>query len=321
MAAKLLEGSPIAQAIQEKLRLEIQDLKGAGISPHLFSILAGENPGALVYMRQQKKEAEALGIAYDCRPLPGTATEADIFRTVDDLNRDPSATGILLLVPLPKGVDARAVQMRIAPEKDVEGMNPAQMGRLVYGGQRIAPCTAMAAVELLRSSGVDLAGKEVTIVSHSEIIGKPVALLLLQSPDRSPTVTITHVATRDLAFHTRRADIVITAVGVRPNFISADMLKEGSIVIDVATIRVDEVDAQGKPVYEKEADGSIKVSKKTGEPIVRKKIVGDVAFEAALQKCSFISPVPGGVGPLTVTMLLKNTVEAAKAQAGRRAAC
>ena len=203
-------------------------------------------------------------------------------------------------MPVPQGIDARKVQMSIAPSKDVEGMNPQNMGMLVYGNPRVAPCTALGAMELLKSSGVELKGKEVTVVGHSEIVGKPVTLMLLASLMESATPTVCHIATRDLASHTRKADILIVAVG-KAGLIKGDMIKEGAIVIDIGINRVPVLDEKGQAVLNEK-----------GKP--RKKTVGDVVFEEAAEKASSISPVPGGVGPLTVTMLLRNTVECAKMQ-------
>ena len=238
---------------------------------------------------------------------------------------DPAVSGVLLLMPMPKQIDARAIQVAIDPSKDVEGMGPVNMGRLFYGGGLVAPCTAVAAVELLRSACPDLAGKEVVVVGHSEIVGKPIAMILLQSLDASPTVTVCHVATRDLAEHTRRAEVLFVATGVPqarwlgyrrrrkagenpplPDLsplIRADMIRDGAIVIDVAINRIPRgFDENGEPLKNEKGKTAMKTA-------------GDVDFEAAKEKVAAITPVPGGVGPVTVAMLLKNTIACAKAMA------
>ena len=214
------------------------------------------------------------------------------------MNNDHSVTGVILQMPLPDGIDAKKVQTLIAPHKDVEGMNPANMGELVYGNTKLAPCTAMAAVELVKSVGVEIRGKEATIVGRSAIVGKPVSLLLL---DLSATPTVCHSGTKDLSAQTRKADILIAAVG-KAEMIKGNMIKPGAIVIDVGINRVKELDAQGNPVMNP-----------NGKP--KMKTVGDVEFATAREVASYITPVPGGVGPVTVVMLLRNTVEALKMKA------
>ncbi len=299
MTAKLLDGEVLAGKIKEGLKREIEELKGRGISPSLTAVQVGENPASRVYIRHQKKSCEEIGIAYRLQELSGEATEDELLQLIEKLDSEARVTGIILQMPLPSQINARRVQATISPAKDVEGMNPANMGMLVYGQAKVAPCTALGARELLRSSGVDLKGKEVTIVGHSEIVGKPLALMLLQSLNASPTPTICHIATRDLAAHTRRADILMVAAG-KAGLIKGDMIKEGAIVIDIGINRIPVLDEQGNPVLNEK-----------GKP--KKKTVGDVVFEEAAGKASYISPVPGGVGPLTTAMLLKNTVECAKA--------
>jgi methylenetetrahydrofolate dehydrogenase (NADP+)/methenyltetrahydrofolate cyclohydrolase len=301
MTAKLLEGKPIAEKIKENLKKEIEELKGKGIIPALAAVQVGENPASAVYIRNQKKNCEEMGVEYQLHSLPESTGEEELLDFIGKLNKDEKVTGIILQMPVPQGIDARKVQMTIAPSKDVEGMNPENMGMLVYGNSQVAPCTALGAMELLKSSGVELKGKEVTVVGHSEIVGKPLTLMLLASLMESATPTVCHIATRDLASHTRKADILIVAVG-KAGLIKGDMIKEGAIVIDIGINRVPVLDEQGKPVLNEK-----------GKP--RKKTVGDVVFEEAVEKTSYISPVPGGVGPLTVVMLLKNTVECAKLQA------
>jgi len=324
VAATIIDGQAIADQLKEQVARDAAALTEAGKTPRLVAVQVGENPASKVYTNMQAKQCESVGIEYDLQNLPDDITEDQLVARIDELNGAPSVSGVILQMPLPAGLDARAIQVAIAPDKDVEGMGTTNMGRLFYGGEGCAPCTAVAAVELLMHTCDDLAGKEVVIVGHSEIVGKPIAMLLLQSLRESPTVTVCHIATRDLAFHTKRADVLFVAAGVSqakwrgaraqakktgedlvvPDLsplISADMVKEGAIVIDVAINRIPKgVDEAGQPL--KNDKGRIAI-----------KTVGDVDFDGAKEKASAITPVPGGVGPLTVVMLLKNTVACAKA--------
>ncbi|MCK4326225.1 bifunctional 5,10-methylenetetrahydrofolate dehydrogenase/5,10-methenyltetrahydrofolate cyclohydrolase, partial [bacterium] len=285
MAAKLLDGEALAGKIKEGLKKEIEELKGRGIIPSLAAVQVGENPASRVYIRNQRKSTEEMGIDYQLHELPDTTSEEKLLQFIEKLNEDSKVTGIILQMPVPQQINARKVQMSISPSKDVEGMNPVSMGMLVYGQAKVAPCTARGAMELLRSSGVELKGKEVTVVGHSEIVGKPITLMLLESLMESPTPTVCHIATKDLAGHTKKADILIVAVG-KAGLIKGDMIKEGAIVIDIGINRVPVLDEKGNPVLNEK-----------GKP--KKKTVGDVVFEEAVQRVSYISPVPGGVGPLT----------------------
>lgn len=300
VTAKLLDGEALAGKIKEGLKKEIEELKRKGITPSLAAVQVGENPASRVYIRNQRKSTEEVGIDYQLHELVETTSEEELLRFIEELNWDSKVTGVILQMPVPGQINARRAQMTISPSKDVEGMNPVNMGMLVYGQAKVAPCTARGAMELLRSSGVELKGKEVTVVGHSEIVGKPITLMLLESLMESPTPTVCHIATKDLAQHTKRADILIVAVG-KAGLIKGDMVKEGAIVIDIGINRVPLLDEKGNPVLNEK-----------GKP--KKKTVGDVVFEEAAEKASYISPVPGGVGPLTTAMLLKNTVECAKAQ-------
>lgn len=300
MSAKLLDGEALAARIKAELKAEIAKLNKSGTNPHLVAIQVGENPASRVYIKQQQKSCEEMGITYELKELSEDTSFEDLIYTIEELNKEKKVTGIILQMPLPGHLDARSIQIRIAPEKDVEGLHPENMGMLVYGNPRLAPPTALGAMELLKSSGVELKGKEVTVVGHSEIVGKPIALLLLQSQLESATPTVCHIATRNLTFHTKRADVLIVAVG-KPGLISAEMIKPGAIVIDIGINRVPVLDENGNPVLDEK-----------GKP--KKKTVGDVDFDAAKEICSYISPVPGGVGPLTVTMLIKNTVTCAQLQ-------
>ena len=306
MSAKLLEGKPIADEIRARVQAGVEELKAKGKTPKLVAILAGENPGAKFYAGAQEKACAAVGIEYDLEQLPADITQADLEEAIAGLNADESVHGLLLLMPLPKGLDGAKAQALIDPRKDVDGVSPANLGRLVLGQPRLAPCTAMSVIELVRASGVDVYGKEVVVVGSSEIVGKPAALLLVDKyittdadgkTDKlaGATVTVCHIGTSergDLGAHTRRADILVTAVGVKPGLISGDMVKAGAIVIDVATIRVKDAETGKTKTY------------------------GDVDFEGASEKAAAITPVPGGVGVVTTALLLRNTLEAAKWQVG-----
>jgi len=301
VAAKIIDGESLAAKFKEDIRREVEQLKKrCKIVPLLTAIQVGENPASAVYVKSQRKSCEEVGINYQLHELPEATSQDELLKFVQKLNTDDKVTGIILEMPLPQQINPRRVQMAITPMKDVEGMNPSNMGMLVYGSPRLAPCTALAAMELLKSTGVDIKGKEVTVVGHSEIVGKPITLFLLSSLLESATPTVCHIATRDLASHTRNAEILIVAVG-KAALIKGDMIKDGAIVIDVGINRVPVLDEKGEPVVDREGKRKIKT-------------VGDVVFEEAVEKASYITPVPGGVGPLTVVMLLRNTVTAYKWQ-------
>jgi len=325
MAATIIDGKAVGGEIRRQVADEVAELKNAGRATHLVAIQVGENPASKIYTNMQAKSCDSVGIEYDLLNLPEDMSPDDLLAKVDELNKDDKVTGMILQMPVPPQIDARKVQVTIRPDKDIEGMHPQNMGQLFYGGGLVAPCTPMAAVELLRRTCDDLAGKETVIVGHSEIVGKPIAAILLQSLDASPTVTVCHVATRDLAFHTRRAEVLFVATGVPqarwlgyrrrkkagedvplPDLsplISADMLAEGAIVIDVAINRIPKgFDENGEPVKNEKGRNAMRT-------------VGDVDFDAAVEKVGAITPVPGGVGPVTVAMLLKNAAACAKAMA------
>ncbi len=302
----LLEGKPIAEAIRAQVKAEVEALKAEGVAPRLVAMLAGDNPGAKFYAGAQQRACEEVGIAYQLDQPPAETTQAELAAVIQALNADASVHGVILLMPVPKGINGQDLQAIIDPRKDVDGISPANLGRVVLGQPRLAPCTAMSVIELLRSTGVDCYGKEAVVIGSSEIVGKPVALLLMDKyittdaegkTDKlaGATVTVCHIGTSqrgDLAAHTSRADILVTAVGVKPGLITGEMLKPGSIVIDVATIRVRD-EATGKTAT-----------------------YGDVDFEGAKDKVALITPVPGGVGVVTTALLLRNTVTAAKWQLG-----
>ncbi len=288
MAAELIEGDAIAESIKAEAQARIEEF---GLTPRLVGILATDNPGAKFYAKSQKKACAEVGIEYELRELDPESEQADLVREVGVANEDPDVSGIILLMPVPDSVDARQVQTTILPDKDVEGVHPANIGKLFYGDFGLAPCTPHAVIAMLESAEVDLAGKETVVVGHSEIVGKPTVVMLLESLMESPTVTCCHIATRELAFHTRRAEVLIVAAG-KAGLVSGEMVREGAVIIDVGINRV-KVEEDGK--------------KKT-------RIVGDVEFEAAKEKASLITPVPGGVGLVTTAMLLRNTVECARRQ-------
>jgi len=282
--AQLIDGKAVARRVKEEVKKEIVELEEKHkSSPLLLAVQVGENPASAAYLKSQKKGCENVGINYQVQQLPQEVSEKELIQFIKEKNQDSKITGIILQMPLPEQIDAGKVQEAIDPLKDVEGVNPQNMGLLMYGWPGLVPCTALAVMELIESTGTSIKGKQVTLVGHSSLVGKPLALLLLSSPFDSATTTVCHIATRDLDAHTRRAEILIVAVG-KPGLITADMIKEGAIVIDVGINRV-----EGK-------------------------IVGDVVFEEAIEKASLITPVPGGVGPVTTAMLLKNTIEAWKIQ-------
>ncbi len=319
MTATLLDGEALARQMRLATADRVRHLRAVGITPHLVAVQLGDPPASRIYVRKQAHSCREVGIDYDLLQLPPETSQNTLIGEIHRLNQAVEVTGIIVQLPLPAHIDPRAVQNALSPVKDVEGIHTANYGRLFGGTGHVAPCTAMAAVELLRSTGQDLAGAEAIVVGHSEIVGKPIAMLLLQSPDRAPTVTVCHVATRDLKAHTRRADVLVVATGVRQSrwqrwksqrvhreappdlapLISAEMVKPGAIVVDVAINRIPEsLDAAGEPARDAE-----------GKP--RMVTVGDVDFQAVRQVAGAITPVPGGVGPVTVQMLLRNTVACA----------
>ena len=278
--AKLLEGKVIAESIKEQIKIDAALLK---VKPVLASVLVGDNAGALSYVKSQTKVAEALGIEYKLHQLPVDISEESLIEVIKKLNNDRSVNGIIIQMPLPGQIDYKKISQNISPDKDIEGMHPANIGKIVFGKAKLVPCTAAAAMELINASGVDLYGREVVIVGHSEIVGKPLALLLLE---KFATVTVCHIGTSKagkLEEHVKRAEVLIVAVG-KAGLIKGEWVKEGAVVIDVGINRVGD------------------------------KIVGDVEFESAEKRASYITPVPGGVGPLTVTMLMRNLIEAVKIQ-------
>ncbi|MFH1684528.1 MAG: bifunctional methylenetetrahydrofolate dehydrogenase/methenyltetrahydrofolate cyclohydrolase FolD [Candidatus Margulisiibacteriota bacterium] len=278
--AQIIDGKAIAMKIREGIGEEIKKLKELkGIVPKLCVVLVGDDPASQVYVRAKEKACAAAGMISDTRRLPSTTRQKELIDAVKSLNSDKSIHGILVQLPLPKGLDPIAALNEISPEKDVDGLHPLNMGKLLRGEEPLfLPCTAYGVMELILSTGNEVKGKEAVVVGRSNIVGKPVALLLLQ---QHATVTICHSRTSDLGEVTRRADILVASVG-SPGIIHGDMVKKGSVVIDVGVNRVGD------------------------------KLVGDVDFADAREKAAYITPVPGGVGPMTIAMLLKNTLLAAK---------
>lgn len=294
MAAKIIDGNKIAETIRGELATEIEKLKNEhGVTPGLATVLVGENPASEVYVRMKNKAAHAIGIFSEQHNLPADVPEEELLKLVEDLNLNDKIHGILVQLPLPDHIDEHKILNTILPEKDVDGFHPVNMGKLLIGEKGFRPCTPYGVQKMLVYSGIKIEGAKVVVVGRSNIVGKPIANMLLQKQDEAnATVTVCHSRTKDLPSVTREADILIAAMG-RPEFITADMVGEGAVVIDVGVNRVDDS------------------SKKRGY-----KLVGDVKFDEVSKKCKAISPVPGGVGPMTITMLLYNTVESAKNKLG-----
>jgi methylenetetrahydrofolate dehydrogenase (NADP+)/methenyltetrahydrofolate cyclohydrolase len=293
MAAQIIDGKKIAAAMREELKARIANLKEKGIVPGLGVILVGDDPSSVSYVTGKERACEEMGIYSENNRLDADTPQKRLISLVAKMNKDRKINGILVQLPLPKGLNESEVLEAIDTAKDVDGFHPTNVGRMVVGERAFLPCTPHGVIQLLIRSGVKIEGAEVVIVGRSNIVGKPLANMLIQkSATGNATVTVCHTRTMDLAEHTRRADIVIAAAG-RPNTITADMIKEGAVVIDVGVNRVE--DATKKQGY---------------------RLVGDVDFEAVKEKASLITPVPGGVGPMTITMLLYNTVESAERAAG-----
>jgi methylenetetrahydrofolate dehydrogenase (NADP+)/methenyltetrahydrofolate cyclohydrolase len=284
MAAILLEGRPIADKLKESIRQEIDAIKSRHKrAPRLVAIQIGENASSAVYIKNQKKTAEALGIEYELKTLPESLSQNAVEDLIKGLNGDKAVTAIILQLPVPKGIDAKRAVNLIDPGKDAEGMHPQNLGRILLGKFTIGPCTAMAVMELLEATKADLYGKEAVVVGHSEIVGKPLSLMLL---NKFATTTVCHIATGErgvLSEHVKQAEILVVAAG-KAGLIKGDWVREGAIVVDVGINKVGD------------------------------KIVGDVEFEKASERAAYITPVPGGVGPLTTTILMRNTVELFKGQ-------
>ena len=297
MSAKLIMGTEIRESILKEIRDEVAEIKRAGNDiPGLVTILVGSSPASVSYVSLKIKTAHEVGFKEVQETLSETVSEEDLLALIDRYNKDPSIHGILVQLPLPKHIDEKKVLNSIDPEKDVDGFHPINVGRLLIGGSEVKypPCTPAAIQEIIVRSGVPVSGAEVVVVGRSNIVGKPIALMLMQKElNSNATVTVVHTGTKDIAFHCRRADILIVAAGV-PGLVKPEWIKPGACVIDVGVNRVGE-----------------RISEKTGKPVAV--LSGDVDFERAKEIAGYITPVPGGVGPMTIAMLMKNTLAACKA--------
>ncbi len=293
MTAKLIKGAEVAAEIREELKKEIAELKAKhNVVPGLVTVLVGADPASQVYVGAKEKTSKELGIYSERYDLPEKTTQQELLKLIDKLNKDPKINGILVQLPLPKHLNEGEVLYAIDPKKDVDGFHPVNVGKLMIGEPDYMPCTPAGIQQLLIRSGTQIEGAEVVVVGRSNIVGKPIANILLQkAPGANATVTICHTRTRDIPFHTKRADILIVAAG-RPKYVTADMVKEGVVVIDVGVNEIGKT-PEGKRI-----------------------LAGDVDFETVKEKAAAITPVPGGVGPMTITMLMMNTVRAAKVAAG-----
>jgi methylenetetrahydrofolate dehydrogenase (NADP+)/methenyltetrahydrofolate cyclohydrolase len=295
MAARIISGTEVAAQIRAEIKEDAARLKAQhGIEPGLVTILVGENPASVSYVTGKQKTAKELGFYSVQDNQPADVAEERLLRLIDQYNKDPKIHGILVQLPLPGHINETKVLYAIDPNKDVDAFHPVNVGKLVIGEAVFYPCTPYGILQLLMRSGVETKGAEAVVVGRSNIVGKPIANMLMQKAEGcNATVTICHTATRDLASHTRRADILIVAAG-RPKAITADMVKEGAAVIDVGVNRIG-MTPEGKA-----------------------KLAGDVDFDGVKEKASLITPVPGGVGPMTITMLMLNTLKAAKLAGGIR---
>lgn len=276
--AKILSGKEVSARIKAELKIEAEKLKEQGINAGLAVIIVGDDPASRVYVDNKKKACAEIGIYSEEYALSPNISEAELLALIDELNEKPEISGILVQLPLPKEINDEAVINRINPKKDVDAFHPVNVGKIMTGNYDFVPCTPAGVMELIKESGIDVCGKECVIVGRSNIVGKPMAMLLLH---QNGTVTICHSRTENLKEKTRNADILVASVG-KPEFITGDMVKDGAVVIDVGINRTSD-----------------------------KKLVGDVEFESASKKASAITPVPGGVGPMTIAMLMKNTLKAA----------
>ncbi len=276
--AQLIDGKKISAQIRKELTEKVAELTSKGFRPGLAVVIVGEDPASKVYVRNKKLGCEELGIYSEEYALPETTTQEELLALIDKLNKDDKIDGILVQLPVPKHISDKAVIAAISPEKDVDAFHAANVGKVMIGEYSFAPCTPSGVMELLKYSNIDVAGKNCVVIGRSNIVGKPMALLLLE---KHGTVTICHSKTKDIAAVTRTADILVAAVG-KAKFVTADMVKDGVVVVDVGMNR----DENGK-------------------------LCGDVDFASVEPKSSYITPVPGGVGPMTITVLLKNTVQSA----------
>ncbi|MBQ7367477.1 MAG: bifunctional 5,10-methylene-tetrahydrofolate dehydrogenase/5,10-methylene-tetrahydrofolate cyclohydrolase [Spirochaetaceae bacterium] len=292
MSAEIIDGFSIAQQVRQKAAEDAAELANKGIVPCLAVVLVGENPASVSYVTAKEKALEEAGMLGKDIRLPGDTTEFDLLGLIEELNQDDSVHGILVQLPLPSHIDEDKVIMAIRPEKDVDGFHPVNVGNMMIGRKSYLPCTPHGVLVLLQTMGIPTAGKHAVIVGRSNIVGKPLSVLLTRR-EYNATVTVCHTGTKELASFTRQADILIAAVG-SPGMVKAHMVKEGAVVIDVGVNRIPDS------------------TKKSGFSLC-----GDVDFEAVKEVASYITPVPRGVGPMTIAMLMMNTVEAARASLGR----
>jgi methylenetetrahydrofolate dehydrogenase (NADP+)/methenyltetrahydrofolate cyclohydrolase len=294
MSARILDGAQLASEKREQLKKKIEDLKQRGLVPGLAFVLVGDNPASASYIRAKGKTCAQIGINSIDRRLPENADMHDVRAVVEELNTDDTVHGILVQLPLPGQLDEQTILQAVAPEKDVDGFHPLNLGKMMLGLESVLPCTPYGIVEMLKTAAIQIEGSHTVIVGRSNIVGKPLANMLVQKhPDANATVTVCHSRTRDLKKLTLQADILVAAAG-QYSLITADMVREGAVVIDVAMNRVPDD------------------TKKRGY-----RLCGDVDFDAVKEKASYITPVPGGVGPMTITMLMENTVKAALRINGR----
>ena len=293
MTAQIIDGKQVAADMRAGFREEVAKLKKKGIVPGLAVILVGEDPASISYVTSKERDCEDTGIYSDDNRLPTDTTQKELIALIEEKNNDPKINGILVQLPLPKHLNEAEVLLAIDPAKDVDGFHPVNTGKMMIGEKAFLPCTPHGVVQLLIRNNVTIEGADVVIIGRSNLVGKPLANMLIQkNTTANATVTVCHTRTKNLASHTKRADIIVAAVG-RANTVTADMVKDGAVVIDVGVNRIE--DATKKRGY---------------------RLVGDVDFEAVKEKASLITPVPGGVGPMTRTMLLYNTIESAKIAAG-----
>jgi methylenetetrahydrofolate dehydrogenase (NADP+)/methenyltetrahydrofolate cyclohydrolase len=293
MSAQVISGNEVAKSIRAELKEEVSKMKASGVTPGLVVIIVGEDPASQVYVRKKGEACQEIGIHSETIRLPADTKEQELLSLIDKYNADKTFDGILVQLPLPKHVREEKVLLRLDPGKDVDGFHPMNVGKMVVGAESYLPCTPAGIQELLVRSGNDPKGKHVVVLGRSNIVGKPITNILLQkAAGADATVTICHSRTQDLPKYSRQADILIAAMGV-PNFVKGDMVKDGVVVIDVGVNRVNDPSAKGGC-----------------------RLVGDVDFESVKEKAKAITPVPGGVGPMTITMLMKNTVKAAKIHHG-----
>ena len=289
MSAQIIDGKQIALDVRAGVAEKVAALKAKGITPCLAVVLVGENPASVSYVTGKRKALAEAGMADKSVELPENTSEADLLKLIDELNRDESVHGILVQLPLPKHINEDKVIMAISPEKDVDGFHPVNVGNLVIGKKAFLPCTPHGIIVLLERMGIETSGKHAVVIGRSNIVGKPVSLLLARK-ETNCTVTICHTGTKNMAEITRQADILIAASG-HPHTVTADMIKDGAVVIDVGVNRIPDA------------------SKKSGF-----RLIGDCDFEDLKEKASYITPVPGGVGPMTIAMLMYNTLEAAESR-------